>query len=133
MATERPAILLIDDDENDRMFCRRALVKAGIGWSVVEIGSADEALSDLAGRADPARELGLILLDVHMPLLSGLEILSMIKDDPRAASVPIVMLSGSDDPSEDLRARELGAAGWLVKPPRPRALQALFLQLGLEA
>jgi CheY-like chemotaxis protein len=71
-------------------------------------------------------DVGLILLDVNMPTMSGLEFLRRVKAEPAMAHVPVVMQSTEDQRDDIQRALEAGAAGYLAKPFTPAQLHALL-------
>jgi len=101
-------ILLIDDDKFLRKACEVSLKKRGL--TVVTATDGEEGLRQ-------ARTCGpdLILMDMLMPKLSGLQALQALKKDEQTRDIPVVMLSNSSIDSDVQRAKELGAAGYLVK------------------
>ena len=101
-------ILLIEDDKFLRRACEVSLKKRGL--TVVTATDGEEGLRQ-------ARTCGpdLILMDMLMPKISGLEALQALKTDEQTRDIPVVMLSNSSIDSDVQRAKELGAAGYLVK------------------
>jgi len=116
-----PPILLVEDDASQVMLVERVLRKAKLANRLLALRNGEEAIAYLEGRGqydDRSRYPlpALVLLDVHVPGKSGLEILTWLREQHTLDHIPAVMLSGSAE-SEDIdRAFELGAASYLVKP-----------------
>lgn len=114
----RPARILVVDDE---LIMRRAyehLLRAeGHDVQVAEDGSAGLAILQ-------REQFDLVLLDMMMPKLNGLEVLGQLRADARTAELPVLMCSGSDDLDDIVRCIELGADDYLLKPPRAELLHA---------
>lgn len=111
-------ILIVDDEPAILDLVRFTLEDAEV--RVVEASDGMEALA-LARRVRP----DLILLDVHMPRLDGLEACRQIRRDPALARTPIVMLTAAGQEADRARGREAGADEYLTKPFSPLALLAL--------
>jgi DNA-binding response OmpR family regulator len=111
-------ILIVDDEPPILDLVRFTLEDAEV--RVVEASDGVEALT-LARRLRP----DLILLDVHMPRLDGLEACRQIRRDPALAQTPIVMLTAAGQEADRARGREAGADEYLTKPFSPLALLAL--------
>jgi DNA-binding response OmpR family regulator len=111
-------ILIVDDEPPILDLVRFTLEDAEV--RVVEASDGVEALA-LARRLRP----DLILLDVHMPRLDGLEACRQIRRDPALAQTPIVMLTAAGQEADRVRGREAGADEYLTKPFSPLALLAL--------
>jgi DNA-binding response OmpR family regulator len=111
-------ILVVDDEPPILDLVRFTLEDAEV--RVVEASDGVEALA-LARRLRP----DLILLDVHMPRLDGLEACRQIRRDPALARTPIVMLTAAGQEADRARGREAGADEYLTKPFSPLALLAL--------
>jgi two-component system, OmpR family, phosphate regulon response regulator PhoB len=111
-------ILIVDDEPPILDLVRFTLEDTEV--RVVEASDGVEALA-LARRLRP----DLILLDVHMPRLDGLEACRQIKRDPALARTPIVMLTAAGQEADRARGREAGADEYLTKPFSPLALLAL--------
>src|SRR4051812_16030564 len=99
-AEKEPVILLVEDDENDSFFVNRALKKAGVKHQLVQLPDGEEAILYLSGEGqyqDRTRHPLpiLILLDLKMPKVSGLGVLSWLQTRPELARVPVVVLTGS--------------------------------------
>jgi two-component system response regulator len=108
------SILLAEDSEDDRALAFRALRRCGIPVAVQVATDGQRALSLLAERNSglPA----LVVLDVKMPRLSGIEVLGAIRDDARFDHVPVVMMTSSDEPTDIEVCRRLGADAYMRKP-----------------
>ena len=105
-------ILIVDDSAGIRKILMRVLQKAGIPiGSVLEAGDGKEAI-DALGR----QNVGLILSDINMPNMNGLELLSFLKSSEHWKDVPIVMVSTEGSEAKVREAAQLGAAGYLRKP-----------------
>jgi CheY-like chemotaxis protein len=132
-----PPILLVEDDVGQAMLVEKVLGRAHLANPVVAIRNGEDAIAYLEGRAPyDDRERHplpvIILLDVHVPGKSGLEILMWLREQKPLTHIPTVMLSGSAE-SEDIdRAFELGAASYLVKPVAFDALLDTVGSLGLS-
>jgi CheY-like chemotaxis protein len=101
-------ILLIEDDKFLRRACEVSLKKRG--FTVLTAVDGEEGLQQArTGSPD------LILLDMLMPKLSGIETLEALKSDERMCTIPVVILSNSSVEADVQRAKELGAIGYLVK------------------
>jgi adenylate cyclase len=111
------AILVVDDQESNRALLSRRLQKEGYTVSLAENGR--QALEHLR-----SRRFDLVLLDILMPEMDGMEVLCRIKADPQLAHIPVLMLSALDELSGVVRCIELGAADYLPKPFPPAILQA---------
>ncbi len=111
--TSRP-ILVVDDDDVDVMTLRRAFKELRVG-NPIEVAENGEAALALLQRPDAERPC-IVLLDLNMPVMSGIEFLQVFKADPRLRPVPVVMLTTSDEHKDKLRSFDLGVAGYMTKP-----------------
>lgn len=119
-------VVVADDDPDDLFFAARAFTKARLRHPLVTCADGHEVVT-LCQRAlaDPAQPLpAIVFLDVKMPRMNGLDTLAWIRGQPALADVAVVMLSGSSEPSDNRRARELGADDYLVKYPSCEQLAA---------
>lgn len=114
--SDRPLnILLVEDDEIDVMNVRRAFRKGEIPHALHVAGNGEEALAMLRHGPLP-RERRLVLLDLNMPRMNGIEFLNALRADPDLRSTPVVVLTTSNDERDKLDAYNLNVAGYLVKP-----------------
>lgn len=112
------SILLVEDDEVDVMNVRRAFQKSNITNPLLVAGNGLEALELLrAPRGPGAPHLpSLILLDLRMPKMSGIEFLRELRADPLLKKLIVVVLTTSDDEKDVCSAYDLNVAGYIVKP-----------------
>lgn len=114
--TARPInILLVDDDEIDVLNVRRAFERAGIDCPLTVASNGLEAL-ELLRSGELPHERRLVLLDLNMPLMNGIELLRELRADPSLRSTPVVVLTTSGEERDRRAAYELNAAGYLIKP-----------------
>ena len=106
-------ILLIEDDEIERMKFHRVLKKSNFDCEIQEATNGEEAVQILN---DESKTPDLILLDLNMPKMSGIEFLQNLKSDERLRYIPVVILSTSNNRSDLKRCYEEGIAGYIVKP-----------------
>lgn len=122
MRDRLPPILAVEDNEDDAFALKRAFRRSDLEIDLHLIEDGKAAMDYLSGTGPFAdRELHpiprVILLDLKLPYLSGLEVLAEIRRAPALQSLPVVILSGSDEARDHARANELGVQGHLVKPP----------------
>src|SRR5690606_30406405 len=108
-------ILLVEDDQVDVMNVQRAFKKANIVNPLFVAGNGLEGLELLRGDAMP-KERRLILLDLNMPKMNGLEFLRELRADAELAHTPVVVLTASNDDRDRIEAYNLNVAGYLLKP-----------------
>ncbi len=108
-------ILLVEDDEVDVMNVRRAFKKNNIRNPLWVAGNGIEALETLRGGAMP-RDRRLVLLDLNMPRMNGIEFLRHLRADPEHGATPVVVLSTSNDDRDRVEAYHLNVAGYILKP-----------------
>ncbi|MBL7062785.1 MAG: response regulator [Anaerolineae bacterium] len=117
-----PTVLMIEDDAEGARLMKRTLGPRGYRVLV-----ASDGLQGLEmAHADPP---DLILLDLLLPGMDGLEILSRLRTDPQTADVPVVVISSSDQPTDQHTAAEIGADAYLIKPYGLAELLALLRSL----
>ena len=108
-------ILLVDDDEVDVMNVRRAFQKAHITNPLFVAHDGIEALEKLRANDFPC-DRRLVLLDLNMPRMNGIEFLRALRADPALHGLPVVVLTTSDDERDKVDAYDLNVAGYLLKP-----------------
>lgn len=108
-------ILLVEDDEVDVMNVRRAFERNNVSNPLYVAGNGIEALEMLRDGTVPT-ERRLILLDLNMPRMNGIEFLQALRADPELASAPVVVLTTSNDDQDKIDAYNLNVAGYLLKP-----------------
>jgi CheY-like chemotaxis protein len=108
-------ILLVEDDEVDVLNVRRAFQKSHIANPLFVASNGVEALEQLRGQTIP-RDRRLILLDLNMPKMNGIEFLTELRKDPTLKSTPVVVLTTSNDERDRIEAYNLNVAGYLLKP-----------------
>jgi CheY-like chemotaxis protein len=115
-------ILICDDDEDDRLLTRQALEEARIINPVKSVESGEQLLhylhqrGEFSGSTGEAPRPGLILLDLHMPKMSGLEALERIRAADTLRTIPVVMLSTTGSDVDILRSYKLGVNSFITKP-----------------
>lgn len=108
-------ILLVDDDEIDVMTVRRAFSKANITNKLFVATDGIEALKLLRSDGVPATRR-LVLLDLNMPRMSGIEVLREIRGDPALHALTVIVLTTSNEDRDRVEAYRLNVAGYLLKP-----------------
>lgn len=114
-------ILLVEDNDYDAELALRALKKNNIVNKVIHVKDGPEALEYIFCKGkyeqrDISQTPKVILLDLKLPKLTGLEVLKAIKQDDRTKMIPIVMLTSSKEEPDIKSAYELGANSYIVKP-----------------
>lgn len=127
-------ILLVDDSARDRELAMEALNVNGLANEVVALRDGVEALDYLFRRGEFAAATGghpaVVLLDLKMPRVDGLEVLRQIKQDPTLRAIPIVVMTSSREEPDLARSYELGANAYVVKPVRFQDFVEAVRQLG---
>lgn len=109
-------ILLVEDNPDDVMFTLRAFKKNNISNKIVVAIDGEQALEILFQEdAEPFRP-ALVLLDVKLPKIDGIEVLRRIRSDPRTQSLPVVMLTTSSEENDIVDSYRLGANSFVRKP-----------------
>jgi CheY-like chemotaxis protein len=128
-------ILLVDDNENDVELTLLALQTLKLANAIVHLRDGVEALEYLRGERVPAQprvELPLlVLLDIKMPRMDGLEVLRQVRSDPKLALTPIVIMTSSREQSDLHTAYELGANAYVVKPVQFEEFRKAVSALGM--
>ena len=110
-------ILLIEDNPKDEALTLRALKKNNIGNEVVVARDGAEAVDRLFGAGGNQAPLPqLVLLDLKLPKVSGIEVLRRIRDDPRTRSIPVVAMTSSREERDIAETYKLGLNSYIVKP-----------------
>ncbi len=128
-------ILLVEDNPNDVELTLRALKKHNLANNIHVARDGQEALDFLFG-ASPSgsvkcNRLKVILLDLKLPKISGLEVLTKLKSDERCKSVPVVVLTSSQEDQDIQECYKLGVNSYVVKPVEFDAFAKTVADLGL--
>jgi len=114
MKISNTPLLLVEDDQVDVMTIRRALREIHVVNPVIHVENGEEALNYLR---DPANERPcIILLDLNMPIMNGLEFLKAAKQDPELRRFPVIVLTTSEEQQDKVNSFDLGVAGYMAKP-----------------
>ena len=116
-------VLVVDDSPSVRQQVSLTLSQAG--YQVVEAGDGLEGIS----KVDEDGGIGMLICDVNMPRMNGLEMLEKIKSDGKHSQLPVIMLTSEGQPSLIERAKKAGAKGWIVKPFKAHLLVATVSKL----
>ena len=135
MAIEPLLIVLAEDDDGHASLVQRNLERAGLANGLHRLKDGQEALDFLRGEGDYAgrnpNQPVLVLLDIKMPRVDGVEVLRQLKADPRTALIPVIMLTTTDDPREIQRCYELGCSVYVTKPVDYQGFVEAIKRLGL--
>jgi CheY-like chemotaxis protein len=136
MVNDRVEILLIEDNMNDAELAIRALRKANINNHLIHLKNGAEALEFLFGTGkfegrDISNKPKVILLDLKMPKVDGLEVLAQIKANELTKPIPVVVLTSSKEHPDIKRAYSLGANSYIVKPVEFDEFTKVITELGL--
>jgi CheY-like chemotaxis protein len=128
-------ILVAEDDEGHAGLIRKNLARAGIANEILHFKDGQEILDFLHRRgAGPKRLPGaayVLLLDIRMPKLDGVEVLAQVKADPELRKIPTIMITTTDDPREIERCHALGCSNYITKPVEYERFVNAIRQLGL--
>lgn len=128
-------ILIVEDNPNDLELTMIALASYNLANEVVTARDGVEALDYLHGRGRfagrPAGNPAIVLLDVKMPKVDGIEVLRRIRCDDRLRETPVVMLTSSREEKDILESYELGVNGYVVKPVAFQEFVAAVRNIGL--
>lgn len=121
MLPDRIEILLVEDNPRDSELACRALRKCNLESRLVRVKDGQEALDWLLGEGayadrDPRQQPKVVFLDIKLPKRSGLEVLQVIRTDPRTRHLPVVMMTSSQQDRDVRKAYEAGGNSYLVKP-----------------
>lgn len=130
-------ILVVEDDVNDVTLTMQAFKQWGLRNRLYVVHDGVAAMDFLFGTGifahrNPADQPQVILLDLHLPKIGGIEILRRIKADPRTNSIPVIILTGSKDASDITECRRLGVENYILKPVDFKSFSEVSLQLNLQ-
>jgi len=126
------AILLVEDNEDDIALTLRALNKSHLSNDIVVARDGREALDYLENaKANGDRLPVLVLLDLRLPRIDGIEVLRRIRADDATKDMPVLIMTSSCDEEDRLRGEQYGAASFMVKPGDYDQLVAAVKKLGL--
>ena len=135
MAAEPILIVLVEDDDGHADLVERNLKRAGLANGIHRLRDGQEAIDYVQGKGAysgrTANQPTLLLLDIKMPRVDGVEVLRQLKSDPQTALIPIIMLTTTDDPREIQRCYELGCSVYITKPVDYQAFVEAINRLGL--
>lgn len=131
MTNPPPTILIVDDDEGHAILIRENLEAAGLANRMVHFRDGQAILDFFAKTAHGSTETYLLLLDIRMPKVDGIEVLRRLKADPELGKLPVIMLTTTDDSREVERCYELGCNVYIQKPVDYERFAEAIRRLGL--
>lgn len=135
MNSQPLTMILAEDDDGHASLIRRNLQRAGFVNEVVRAHDGQEALDYIRGQGDHAGRVlsgqTLLLLDINMPRVDGVEVLRQLRADEKTAKIPIIMLTTTDDPREVERCYQLGCNVYVTKPVEYEGFVEAIKRLGL--
>jgi CheY-like chemotaxis protein len=116
-------LLYVEDEENDVLLLQLGLQRAGLRYRLQTVQDGQQALAYLSGTGLYTDRQqyplpNLVLLDLNLPCLSGMKVLEWIREQPQFATLPVVMYTSSDHPTDIANARQLGVTDYVLKPSR---------------
>ncbi len=134
--TKEVEILLVEDNQDDLHMTLRALRKANLANHIQIAHDGAEALDFIFARgAHAGRKVEngpkLILLDLKLPKIDGLEVLQRVKGDPRTKTIPVVILTSSKEQKDVIESYKLGTNSYIVKPVNFEGFAAAVQDLGM--
>jgi CheY-like chemotaxis protein len=109
-------VLLAEDDDGHAVLIQRNLIRAGLGARFLRARDGREALKLFEQRQAELVGRMVVLLDIRMPVVDGLEVLRVLKSKPQTSLIPIYVLTTTDDPREVERCFQLGCNAYITKP-----------------
>ena len=136
MKYENVEILFVEDSEDDATLTIRALIKSGFLNKLHHVKDGAEALDFIYGKGiyglrDLKVNPKLILLDLKMPKVSGIQVLEKVKSDPNLRSIPVVILTSSKEDPDVSKCYDLGANSYIVKPVDSDGFFRAIKEIGL--
>jgi CheY-like chemotaxis protein len=135
MMQDEVVILVAEDDPGHATLIEKNLRRAGVQNQIIRLADGQETLDFLFCRGDgPHRDRRapyVLLLDIRMPKVDGVEVLRQVKQDDELKKMPIIMLTTTDDPREVERCHRLGCSVYITKPVDRDAFVDSVRQLGL--
>ncbi len=132
--SENVTILIAEDDDGHAELIRDLLEEVGVRNLSHRFRDGQEVLDFLAGESGPRLKIGhryLMLLDIRMPRVDGVEVLRRMKADPQLKDIPVIMLTTSDSPREIQECYHLGCSSYVTKPVEFGKFTEVLRQLGL--
>jgi two-component system response regulator len=129
-------ILLVEDNKNDAELAIRALTKVNLGNHLIHVKDGVEALAFLFATGTYATRASkknpkVILLDIKMPRLDGIEVLRQIRSNPLTKAIPVVIMTSSKEEHDIIRSYELGVNSFIVKPVDFNSFSKAVSDLGM--
>lgn len=136
MSEQEVEILLVEDNESDLELSLRALKKINLTNKVLAVRDGAQALDYLFATGEFSGRNGfahprLVLLDLKLPKVDGIEVLRRIRSDPRTALVPVVVLTSSAEERDRLATYKLGANSFIVKPVEFDSFSRAVTEIGM--
>ena len=122
-------ILLVEDDEVDVMNVQRALNKSNVKHSMEIAGNGLDALKMLRAEGSDLFNPSVILLDLNMPKMNGIEFLTEIRKDDKLKSLPVFAFTTSNEDSDKIEAYNLNVSGYIIKPVEPDSFKKTMIAL----
>ena len=136
MSKQEPlTIIMIEDDDGHATLIERNIRRAGVSNEIIKFASGTPALDYLiGGGGKPGVKNGkpyMVLLDLNLPDMSGVDILKKLKETPKTERIPVIVLTTTDDKNEIQRCYDLGANVYVTKPVNYENFANAIRQLGL--
>ena len=127
-------ILIAEDDDGHADLIKEALENSGVCNNIIRFSNGEETMQFLTGKegngASDVKNTYLLLLDINMPKMDGIEVLKRIKTDVKLKGIPVLMLTTTDDPREIEACYKLGCNAYIVKPVEYHKFQETLERLG---
>jgi len=132
VVAETVTIIVVEDDDGHATLIERNLRRAGLNNPFLRFRDGQEAVDYFfnPSRTDESITESVLLLDINMPRLDGIDVLRRLKADPRTALIPTIMLTTTDDPREIERCYQLGCNVYVTKPVEYESFIEAIRRLG---
>ena len=136
MTNESADILIVEDNQNDALLTIRSLKHNNLANSLIHVADGQAAIDYLFAKGvyskrNPLNLPKVVLLDLKLPKVNGLEVLSMIRGDARMKILPVVILTSSQEESDLVESYKLGANSYIVKPVEFEKFSKAIYEVGL--
>jgi CheY-like chemotaxis protein len=130
---QKITIIIADDDEGHALLVKRNLTRIGVTNPVVHLSDGEAVLEFFANLSNDTMQLCdnfLILLDIKMPRLDGIEVLEKLKSNKKTEKIPVIMITTTDNPKEISSCHNLGCNSFINKPINYQKLTEIANSLG---